>query len=53
MLERMDQDMDCSFKQSVLVPAALHPVGHLLAIEMVSTFNYVVEKIKMDDCACF
>ena len=53
MLERMvrshlDQDMDCSSKQSVLITAALHPVGHLLARELVLNVKYVGEKTKMD-----
>merc|ERR1719186_1621934 len=44
----LDQDKESSFKQSILVTAALHPVGHLLAREIVTKVNCVGEEVKKE-----
>jgi len=44
----LDQDKESSFKQSILVAAALHPVGHLLAREIVTKVNCVGEEVKKE-----
>ena len=41
-------DNESSLRQSVLLTAALHPVGHLLAREVVAKVNYMSEDMKMD-----
>jgi hypothetical protein len=41
-------DKDSSLRQSILLTAALHPVGHLLAREVVAKVNYMPEEMKMD-----
>ena len=53
MLDRLvqpflGQDQDSSHKQSILMTASLHPVGHLLAREVVSKVNFVGENTKTD-----
>jgi hypothetical protein len=55
LLERLVQrfvgpepDKDSSQKQSILLTASLHPVGHLLAREVVSKINVLDENLKMD-----
>merc|ERR1712179_895278 len=42
----LELDKDSADKKSVLMTAALHPVGHLLAKEMVAKVNYVGESCK-------
>merc|ERR1719420_1410612 len=39
----LDLDMDSAEKRSILVTAAVHPVGHLLARDMVAKVNHVGE----------
>ena len=41
-------DKESSLRQSILLTAALHPVGHLLAREVVAKVNYMPEEMKMD-----
>ena len=41
-------DKESSLRQSILLTAALHPVGHLLAREVVAKVNYMPEDMKMD-----
>merc|ERR1712179_378084 len=42
----LELDKDSADKKSVLMTAALHPVGHLLAKDMVAKVNYVGESCK-------
>ena len=44
----LGQDQDSSRKQSILMTASLHPVGHLLAREVVSKVNFMGENTKTD-----
>jgi len=44
----LDLDKDSAERRSVMMTAAFHPVGHLLARDMVSKVNHVGEDIKMD-----
>ena len=44
----MELDNDSAEKRSVFMGAALHPVGHLLAREMVAKVNHVGESCKED-----
>jgi len=44
----LELDKDSADKKSVLMTAALHPVGHLLAKDMVAKVNYVGESCKKE-----
>ena len=44
----LDQDKESSLKQSILITAALHPVGHLLAREIVAKVNCVGKDVKKE-----
>ena len=47
-LLELELDNDSAEKRSVFMGAALHPVGHLLAREMVAKVNHVGESCKED-----
>eukprot|EP00092_Neocalanus_flemingeri_P041290 GFUD01044962.1.p1 GENE.GFUD01044962.1~~GFUD01044962.1.p1 ORF type:complete len:886 (+),score=254.50 GFUD01044962.1:3-2660(+) len=42
----LDQDKNSSNRQSLLISAAVHPVGHVLAREVVSVVNHLEESTK-------
>ena len=44
----LDLDKDSAEKRSILVTAALHPVGHLLARDMVAKVNHVGESCQAE-----
>merc|ERR1719369_1414649 len=44
----LELDKDSADKKSVLMTAALHPVGHLLAKDIVTKMNYTGESCKKD-----
>jgi len=44
----LDEDKESSLEQSILVTAALHPVGHLLAREIVMKVNCVGVDVKKE-----
>ena len=44
----LDLDKDSAERRSVMMTAALHPVGHLFARDMVSKVNHVSQDTKMD-----
>ena len=47
-LSFLELDKDSTEKRSMLMTAALHPVGHLLAKDMVAKVNYAGESCKKE-----